>query len=149
MSYISAPGLTPKETCERYAAILKALPPDIVFMGIGENGHLAFNDPGEADFQDPEAVRVVNLDEACRRQQVHDGCFAALADVPCKAVTLTIPALMAIPCALCVVPGPAKAEALSRTVRGPICEECPASILRTKKGAVAYTDAEGARKLYD
>ena len=128
-----------------YEAGLKANAADIVCAGIGENGHLAFNDPPVADFLDPVLVKVVRLDEACRLQQVHDGCFAALADVPTHAYTLTIPALLSAPVVSVVVPGPRKADAIRATLRGPIGEACPATALRRHPGARLYLDRESAR----
>lgn len=133
--------------CRRYAALLRQDPADIVCMGIGENGHIAFNDPHEADFYDPQLVKVVELDEVCRNQQVHDGCFAALDQVPHKALTLTIPALAAARYHFCMVPGAAKMEAVSQTVYGPLNEACPASILRTCRDAVLYVDADSGAAL--
>ena len=114
-------------------------------MGIGENGHIAFNDPWVAEFQDKAAVKVVQLDEMCRNQQVNDGCFQTINDVPTHAITLTIPSLMAAKYLFCVVPAATKAEAVKNTVNGPICEECPASIMRTHGGAILYCDADSGR----
>ncbi len=149
ISYIAFPGLGAEEMASRYTRILALYPPDIVFMGIGENGHIAFNDPGEADFMDPLPVKVVTLDDVCRQQQVNDGCFATLADVPELAITLTIPTLINVPHVLCIVPGAAKAAALRDTAFGPIAEACPASILRRKHGAMLYTETEGGKHLYE
>jgi glucosamine-6-phosphate deaminase len=135
----------PLRTCLAYEDSLKAAPPDIVCAGIGENGHLAFNDPPVADFLDPVLVKVVKLDPACRGQQVNDGCFERLADVPTHAYTLTIPALVSAPHVSVVVPGARKANAVLTTLRGPISEACPASVLRRHKGAKLYLDREAAR----
>ncbi len=96
----------PAMECDRYARLLSECPIDLVCLGIGENGHLAFNDPPTADFADPVWVKVVDLDPVCRQQQVNDGCFATLEDVPRHAITLTIPALMSAGALVCVVPGP-------------------------------------------
>ena len=131
----------------RYAALLKQYPPDIVCAGIGENGHLAFNDPPAARFDDPELVRVVTLTTGCRQQQVHNGCFANLNDVPTHALTLTIPALMQARFVSCVVPGPTKVDAVACTLRDPVSPECPASILRTHPNAVLLTDTLSAANL--
>ena len=128
----------------RYAKLLADHPLDICFMGIGENGHIAFNDPAEADFCDPHTVKTVQLDEVCRMQQVHDGCFAKLDDVPKQALSLTIPALTKFVQILCVVPAPTKAQAVRDTLAGPISEDCPASILRTCWGAQLYLDPDSA-----
>lgn len=137
----------PEEECERYSALLEQYPADIVFMGVGENGHIAFNDPGTADFEDPRLVKVVELEMACRRQQVNDGCFESLDQVPEQALTITIPGLTAPRHLFCMVPNERKAEAVSRMLRGDINETCPASILRRKAGAKLYLDAASASKL--
>lgn len=135
----------PLKTCLDYEAQLLAEPPDIVCAGIGENGHLAFNDPPVADFLDPVLIKVVRLDELCRKQQVNDGCFDRLADVPTHAYTLTVPALLKAPELFVVVPGTRKANAVLGTLRGPIQESCPASALRRHPGAVLYLDRDSAR----
>jgi glucosamine-6-phosphate deaminase len=135
----------PESECARYASLLEAVTPDIVCMGIGENGHIAFNDPGVADFSDPCALKVVELDARCRLQQVHDRCFSRLEEVPARAVTLTIPALMKARFISCVVPGASKAEAVGRTLRGSIDPGCPASILRTHSNAALFLDTDSAR----
>lgn len=135
----------PLRVCLDYEDRLLAEPADLVCAGIGENGHLAFNDPPVADFLDPVRVKVVRLDRPCREQQVHDGCFESLADVPTHAYTLTIPALMAAPTLAVVVPGPRKAEAVLGTLNGPISESCPASILRRHPGATLFLDRDSAR----
>jgi glucosamine-6-phosphate deaminase len=135
----------PLQTCLDYEAKLLAEPADIVCAGIGENGHLAFNDPPVADFLDPVLVKVVRLDQACRSQQVHDGCFERVEDVPTHAFTLTVPALLSARIVSVVVPGPRKANAVLTTLRGPISEACPASALRRHEGATLYLDREAAR----
>lgn len=145
--YIRGGADDPEAECLRYADVLKKYPVDVVCLGIGENGHIAFNDPWVADFRDPKAVKIVGLDEVCRNQQVHDGCFKRLADVPTHALTLTIPALTAAKHMFCVVPAATKATAVKRTVEGPITEDCPASILRTHPSAVLYCDADSGRDL--
>jgi glucosamine-6-phosphate deaminase len=135
----------PLRTCLAYEDLLRAEPTDIVCAGIGENGHLAFNDPPVADFLDPVLVKVVRLDGPCRAQQLNDGCFERLEDVPTHAYTLTVPALLAAPIVSVVVPGPRKAEAVQATLRGPIRESCPASALRRHEGATLYMDREAGR----
>jgi glucosamine-6-phosphate deaminase len=135
----------PLQTCLEYENRLKAEPPDIVCAGIGENGHLAFNDPPVADFLDPVLVKVVRLDQACRAQQLSDGCFAQPDDIPTHAYTMTIPALLAAPVVSVVVPGPRKANAVLTTLRGPISESCPATALRRHPGATLYLDRDAAR----
>ncbi len=131
----------------RYSALLAERPIDLVCLGIGENGHLAFNDPPVADFHDPLRVKVVALDEACRQQQIHDGCFVSLETVPTHALTLTIPALMDSREISCVVPGPRKAAAVRDTLLGPIATSCPASILRTHPRALLHIDDAAASLL--
>lgn len=131
----------------RYEALLRQCPIDITSLGIGENGHLAFNDPHEADFDDPRWVRRTTLDDTCRLQQVHDGEFSALDEVPCSAYTLTIPALLSSRTLVGIVPGRRKAEAVRRTLYGPVSEACPASILRTHDDATLFLDREAAALL--
>ena len=135
----------PLRTALDYEQVLLDEPADVVCAGIGENGHLAFNDPPVADFLDPVLVKVVRLDAACRRQQLNDGCFDRLDDVPTHAYTLTIPALMAAKVVSVVVPGPRKAEAVLATIRGPIGEPCPSTALRNHPGAVLHLDRDSAR----
>ena len=130
----------------RYADLLKQNPPDITFMGIGENGHIAFNDPHVANFADPDLVKVVDLDLACRQQQVNDGCFENLEQVPTHAYTLTIPALTMARYIFCIVPGARKAQAVYNTLLGEINESCPASILRTIHNTTLYLDSDSARE---
>ena len=137
----------PDETCRRYAALLQGIQVDIVCMGIGENGHIAFNDPPVADFNDPLTIKKVALDETCRLQQVHDGCFARIEEVPRYAVTLTVPTMFCARYIFCIVPAPTKANAVRATVCGPISEQCPASILRTHEHAILYTDSDSAALL--
>jgi glucosamine-6-phosphate deaminase len=137
----------PGAECVRYGLLLQERPVDLVCLGIGENGHLAFNDPHVADFNDPALVKVVELDDACRRQQVNDGCFPSMAEVPRFAMTLTIPALMRASCLNAAVPGPNKAEAVRRTIEGPIADSCPASIIRTHPHASLFLDTNSASLL--
>ena len=134
-------------TCRRYDALLAANKVDIVCMGIGENGHIAFNDPHVADFNDPCRIKKVDLDQKCRQQQVNDGCFETIDQVPTHALTLTIPTLYNVENIFCVVPAATKAEAVNNTVNGPVSEICPASILRTHDNAVLYTDSDSASLL--
>jgi glucosamine-6-phosphate deaminase len=135
----------PLRTCLEYEDLLLAEPTDIVCAGIGENGHLAFNDPPVADFLDPVLVKVVRLDAACRNQQLHDAGLAGLEDVPTHAYTMTIPALLRAPVVSVIVPGPRKANAVLNTLRGPINESCPATALRRHPGARLYLDRDAAR----
>lgn len=133
--------------CVRYGNLLKRFPPDIVCMGIGENGHLAFNDPPVADFRDTAPVKLVTLDEACRRQQVNDGCFENIDAVPKQALTLTIPALMQTPFVFCMVPGSKKADAVYNTIHRDIREQYPSTILRTHGQAIVYLDKDSSSML--
>jgi len=116
-------------------------------LGIGENGHVAFNDPPVANFDDPDWVKPVELDALCRQQQVNDGCFATLDAVPKTALTLTIPALLSARAIVGAVPGPRKAQAVHDTLKGAISTACPASILRTHPNATLYLDRESAALL--
>ena len=134
-------------TCRRYDALLAANKVDIVCMGIGENGHIAFNDPHVADFNDPCRIKKVDLDQKCRQQQVNDGCFETIDQVPTHALTLTIPTLYNVENVFCVVPAATKAEAVNNTVNGPVSEKCPASILRTHDNAILYTDNDSAAQI--
>ncbi|MBQ8302631.1 MAG: TIM barrel protein [Clostridia bacterium] len=133
--------------CERYSKLLTENPTDIVVMGIGENGHIAFNDPPVADFADKCKAKPVKLDEICRNQQVNDGCFEKLSDVPTHAITLTVPALVAAPKLFCIVPAKTKAWAVKETLNGTIDEHCPASILRTHTDATLYLDPDSSSLL--
>lgn len=144
VEYIRSVVDNPQAECERYAALLAEAPIDIVCAGIGENGHIAFNDPAVADFNDPLAVKVVTLDEICRQQQVNDGAFPSLDAVPRQAITLTIPTLMSAKYIYCVVPGPTKIQAVYHTLNDDISPECPATILRTHQTAVLYLDSVSA-----
>lgn len=133
--------------CARYAQLLQDHPLDLCCLGIGENGHLAFNDPPFADFDDPHDVKEIVLDEASRRQQVGEGHFASLDDVPLSAITVTIPALLRATRVLAIVPETRKAEAVRRALREPISESCPASALRRTAHATAYLDTASASKV--
>ena len=135
------------EECERYTALLQACPLDIVCLGIGENGHIAFNDPHVADFSDPDWVKEVSLDEVCRQQQVNDGCFRQLDDVPTHALTLTISALKQARYFFCMVPGKTKANAVFHTFMDEISEKVPATCLRLFDNATLYADTDSASAL--
>ena len=132
---------------QRYSMLIQQAMIDIVCLGIGENGHIAFNDPGVADFDDSVTVKEVVLDEKCRMQQVHDGCFTDFDAVPKKALSLTIPALMSGGRLFCVVPGAMKAQAVHDMLKGPVTELCPASILRRHHDCTLYLDADSAGKI--
>lgn len=147
VNYINGQAADMKAECDRYTKLLKEHPVDIVLLGIGENGHIAFNDPHVADFNDAETVKAVKLDDICRQQQVNDGCFAKLDDVPQYALTLTIPTLVGAKHLVCTVPAATKAWAVERTVNGEISEQCPASIMRKHSDAVMYCDSESGKGL--
>jgi glucosamine-6-phosphate deaminase len=134
--------------CADYANLLRAHPADFCAMGIGENGHIAFNDPPFAEFNDPVWVKVVQMDVVSRRQQVGEGHFGGLDEVPTHAITLTIPALLAAKRVLCIVPEARKANAVFDALHGPITESCPASIMRQKPHVHLYLDVEAAAKAY-
>lgn len=133
--------------CERYTKLLEENPVDIVCLGIGENGHIAFNDPPVADFNDKVLIKRVKLDEICRQQQVNDGCFATLDDVPREALSLTIPALMNGKHLFCSVPAITKADAVKAMIEDEISTKCPCTILRTHDSAVLYCDGDSSSKL--
>ncbi len=134
--------------CARYGKLLHDYPVDIVCLGIGENGHIAFNDPWVADFKDASLVKAVPLDEVCRNQQVHDGCFATLEDVPKYALTLTVPALVGASHMFCSVPAATKREAVKRTVNDEISEKCPATVMRKHPHAVLYCDKDSGADIF-
>ena len=117
--YMACPPDEAEAMCEKYTALLEEYPPDLIFLGVGENGHLAFNDPAVADFNDPRRVKVVSLDDVCRMQQVNDGCFASIDEVPRQALTLTMSQILAIPHAIAVVPTARKARAVADALRVP------------------------------
>lgn len=134
----------PAAETARYASLLAAAPVDVISMGIGENGHVAFNDPPVADFADPQLVKIVQMDDVCRQQQVNDGCFPSLADVPQQAITITVPVFARAGSLCCIVPGPRKAAAVRATLLGPIGPACPGTILRTHPRARLFLDRDAA-----
>ena len=133
--------------CARYARLLADHPLDLCCLGIGENGHLAFNDPPVADFDDPLDVKVVELDAACRRQQVGEGHFATIDAVPRSAITVTIPALLRSDTVLAIVPEARKREPVRQALEGPVTTACPASILRTRANVTLHLDTDSASAL--
>lgn len=147
VNYIDCEAVDMDEECARYTALLRENPVDIVLLGIGENGHIAFNDPHVADFHDKAAVKVVELDAVCRQQQVNDGCFAEISEVPKYALTLTIPTLFAAAHLVCTVPAATKAWAVEQTVNGEIGEHCPATVMRLHQSAVLFCDSDSGRGL--
>jgi glucosamine-6-phosphate deaminase len=136
----------PSEVVRRVGKILQSAPVDVAFAGIGENGHLAFNDP-PADFQTEEPYLIVNLDEACRRQQVGEGWFADLSEVPLQAISMSVRQILKAKEIISVVPDARKALAVKRCVEGEISPMAPASILRTHPNATIYLDRDSARLL--
>jgi glucosamine-6-phosphate deaminase len=137
----------PEGYCTQYAERLREANPQLCLLGIGENGHLAFNDPGEADFHDPRAMKAVQLDAACRAQQAAEGWFRTRDEVPTRALTLTIPTILRVPRLILSIPGKRKAAIVKRALFGPISTECPATILRTHAITNLFLDAESAAEL--
>jgi len=147
INYINGNARYIGDECKRYGELLAQYPADIVCLGIGENGHLAFNDPHVADFHDPAPVKMVKLDAASRQQQLNDECFKHINEVPTYAITLTIPALMAGKHIYTIVPGLQKANAVYNTVKKEMVEKYPSSILRKHDDAVLFLDRESASLL--
>lgn len=145
--YLEGDALLPLDECARYSALLQAQPIDLCCLGVGENGHLAFNDPPVANFADKSLVKIVKLDDACKMQQVKEGHFASLETVPPYALTLTIPALCAAKKMLCISPEKRKAQAVKDALTGPVSESCPASVLRREPQAVLLLDVDSAEFL--
>ena len=147
VNYLNGQAENLEEECKRYSELLLRHPDDIVCLGIGENGHIAFNDPDVANFNDSQLVKVVELDPICRQQQVNEKCFETFDLVPAKALTLTIPALLKADWMFCIVPFKNKANAVYNTLYGEISEKCPASILRKKENSCLYLDPESAERI--
>jgi glucosamine-6-phosphate deaminase len=145
--YLNSQAVDIQAECKRYSELLTEFPVDITFMGIGENSHLAFNDPHVADFKDPYLVKVVDLDEACKQQQVNEGCFAHVSEIPLYAYTLTIPALMKAAYIFCMVPGATKAVAVRHTLTDSLSEKYPSTILRTHPNAILFLEKESAAEV--
>jgi glucosamine-6-phosphate deaminase len=137
----------PKRIQREYVQQLQAADPQLCLLGIGENGHIAFNDPAEADFDDPDAMKVVTLDAECRQQQVAEGWFPRFEDVPLQALTLTIPTILNVRKLIVSIPGRRKAQSVRRTLVEPISTACPATILRSHPDATLYLDQESAAEL--
>ncbi len=144
---IDGTSLDPHQVARDYAEKLRSANPQLCLLGIGENGHLAFNDPATADFNDPLDVKVVQLDAVCRQQQAAEGWFDTLEEVPEYAITLTIPALLRIPKLIVSVPGTRKAKIVRRTFEEAISTECPATILRSHPNVTVYLDQDSAADL--
>ncbi len=136
----------PAAECRRQQELLRELPIDVAFIGIGENGHLAFNDP-PADFKTTAAYHVVTLDAACRQQQVGEGWFATLADVPRTAISMTVPEMLKAQSIICFAPDERKAAAVQGAVEGPVTPNLPASMLQRSEATTLYLDAAAASRL--
>lgn len=145
--YMNANAEDPDQECKRYAALINEYPTDICILGIGENTHIAFNDPHVADFNDPEIVKLADLDQKNRQQQVNDGMFETIDDVPTHAFTLTVPALLKSTYTYSIVPKEQKAEAIYLTLKSDIQEKYPATALRTHPRSILYIDQGSASKL--
>jgi glucosamine-6-phosphate deaminase len=144
VNYINGNSTDYKAECLRYANLLKDFETDIVCLGIGENTHLAFNDPHVADINDPVFVKRVDLDQQCRTQQINDGCFKTLEEVPTHALTLTLPALLKAPYAFCTVPTDKKAQAIFHTINEEISDNFPSTLLRNHPNAILYLDDQSS-----
>jgi glucosamine-6-phosphate deaminase len=135
------------KACREYASKLRSANPQLCLLGIGENGHLAFNDPPVANFNDSVDIKVVQLDDLCRQQQTAEGWFSSVEQVPESAITLTIPTLFRVPKLILSVPGSRKAKIIRRTFEDPVSTACPATILRTHPDATVYLDPDSASEL--
>lgn len=145
--YLAGDAPLPLDECRRYADLLRAQPIDLCCLGIGENGHVAFNDPPVANFDDPDLVKLVKLDDACKTQQVKEGHFPDLGAVPAYAYTLTVPALCQTRRMLCLAPETRKAKPVKDALQGPVSTACPASILRRQPHASLLLDMDSAALL--
>lgn len=145
--YLVGDALLPLDECNRYERLLAQAPIDLCCLGIGENGHLAFNDPPVANFEDPRQVKIVKLDAACKQQQVGEGHFPSLNAVPNYALTLTIPALCAAKKIVCLAPEKRKSKAIQTALKEPISTKCPASVLRRQNHATLFLDTDSASLL--
>jgi glucosamine-6-phosphate deaminase len=145
--YLRGDAADPEAEVERYSKLLLVFPIDLAFVGFGENGHIAFNDPPVADFHDPATVKIVTLDEACRRQQAGEGHFKDAASVPDRAMTITCTGLFRAEAWVCNVPESRKAEAVRAALEGPISEACPASLVRRHPKASVFLDTGSASRL--
>lgn len=130
----------PEKECKRYAQLLLESPIDIVVLGLGENGHVAFNEPDVADFNDKEIVKVVTLNEKSRWQQVHDGCFSSIDEVPKRALTITVPVIFSGSHLFCLTPGSSKRDAVTSVISGPVSEDVPGTVLRRHNDCTLYVD---------
>lgn len=147
VNYLNGNTENADEEADRYARLLEENPVDIVLMGIGENTHIAFNDPHVANFSDSKLVKMVDLDEACRRKQVNDGCFGKIEEVPNYALTLTVPALLKAKYIFCMVPSEKKAQAVQYTLKEEVQKKYPSTILREHPNATLYLDKDSAKQI--
>jgi glucosamine-6-phosphate deaminase len=147
LHYITGDSPDPRNEIARYSDLLAEGPIDVAFVGFGENGHIAFNDPGVADFKDPARIKIVKLDDRCRRQQVGEGHFNDLNAVPTHALTITCSELLAAKAWISCVPEARKAEAVRSALEGPVTPACPASVVRTHPHAQVFLDASSAALL--
>jgi glucosamine-6-phosphate deaminase len=145
--YIDGNADLPLDECERYASLLQAQAIDLCCLGVGENGHLAFNDPPVARFEEKHLIKLVKLDDACKMQQVKEGHFPSLGDVPPYAFTLTIPALCSARKMICIAPEKRKAEAIRNALKGPVSTACPASFLRNQSHCTLLLDHDSGALL--
>jgi len=145
--YLQGDGPDIEAEMRRYAGLLNAAAIDVAFVGFGENGHIAFNDPPVADFHDPETVKLITLDDACRRQQAGEGHFKDIDSVPPRALTITCTGLFRADAWVCNVPDLRKAEAVKNALEGPISERCPASLVRRHPNSYVFLDSESASLL--
>ncbi|MCJ7675598.1 MAG: glucosamine-6-phosphate deaminase [Sedimentisphaerales bacterium] len=144
--FVDGDAEDPQQECRRLADIIKQHPIDVALLGIGENGHLAFNDP-PADFQTEQPYIIVELDEKCRKQQLGEGWFKTLEQVPRRAISMSIRQIMKSACLIVSVPENRKAEAVKCTLEGPVTPECPASILQQHKNCKVFMDEQAASQL--
>lgn len=145
--YIEGDALEPLAECDRYTQLLNAQPIDLCCLGIGENGHLAYNEPSVANFNDPHSVKLVKLDESTRQHQVEGGDFPYLEAVPQYAFTLTLPMICSAKKILCLVPSEPKRLAVYQMLQGEVSPQFPASVLRTQAQATLFLDVDSAREL--
>lgn len=147
VNFLNGDAPDAQQEAARYDALLREHPLDVCILGVGENGHIAFNDPPVADFDDPKYVKIVELEQRCRVQQVNDGCFETVEQVPTHALSVTIPGLCAAKHMFCSVPAATKAEAIGHIVHDAISTACPATILRRHENAYLYTDADAGKNI--
>jgi glucosamine-6-phosphate deaminase len=144
--YIDGESCPPEAECERLGRLIAESPVDVALVGIGENAHLAFNDP-PADFETEQAYLIVDLDEDCRRQQWGEGWFASLEDVPRKAISMSVRQILRAHRILCSVPDERKARAVAASLEGPVSSAAPASILQTHPDVTVFLDPPAAQLL--